>query len=146
VSLSLLMMNVWQDVAVGATLLGALVAHGSLQDLQIHADSVRDDEYAAAGAAYAALVAANAPGLTALDLSYSTLHDDVLRPLVRALPHNTHLRSLNLYWTDFSEAFARDELLPAVRANASLRTLTVDDSCAGARAAAEVVKGRAAGR
>ncbi len=78
---------------------------------------------AAAGAALGALLAADAPALTELDVSECRLGDAALGPLCDALPRNTHLRSLNLYGNDISEAFAAEQLLPAVRANASLRML-----------------------
>jgi hypothetical protein len=39
---------------------------------------------------------------------------------VDALPANTHLRVLDCSHTGLSEAFMRDQVLPAVRANAWL--------------------------
>jgi hypothetical protein len=44
--------------------------------------------------------------------------------LIDALPRNTHLRKLNLEVNGCTEAFMRDRLLPAVRANTSLQHLT----------------------
>ncbi len=60
--------------------------------------------------------------LDALDVSASRLGDAGLRPLLEALPHNTCLQTLSIYRNNASAAFARDVLLPAVRANTSLRT------------------------
>jgi hypothetical protein len=77
----------------------------------------------AADAALGALVAANAPALTELDVSWNGLSDAALRPLFEALPFNTHLRTLSVVYNGTSDAFARDVLLPAVRANTSLRKL-----------------------
>jgi hypothetical protein len=58
-----------------------------------------------------------------LDVAYCDLGDAMMRPLLEALAHNTHLRSLDCRRNDTSAAFARDELLPAVRANTGLRAL-----------------------
>jgi hypothetical protein len=75
---------------------------------------------AAAGAALAALVAANAPALHELNIKCCHLDDAALQSLVDALPHNTHLHILECRWNNVSEAFKRERLLPAVRANAWL--------------------------
>ncbi len=48
-----------------------------------------------------------------------------LGPLLDALPLNTHLHTLNLDYNYCANDFARDRLLPAVRANTSLRHLIV---------------------
>jgi hypothetical protein len=127
-SFSLTHMNPWQDTDVAAALLGALTGHCSLHTLQL-ADTLHtageppEAVRPAAGAALGALVAANAPALTELDVSWSHLGDAGLRPLFDALPHNVHLCTLDVAGNDMSEAFARDVLLPAVRANESLRKL-----------------------
>jgi hypothetical protein len=70
----------------GTALLGALTGHASLRMLDLsmngHDDNPHDAEHAAAtGAALGALVGANAPALTALDVSVCSLGDDGLRPL-----------------------------------------------------------------
>jgi hypothetical protein len=51
----------------------------------------------------------------------------LLAPPVDALPLNTHLRTLNLDCNSFTGVFARDRLLPAVRANTSLRHLSAEN-------------------
>ncbi len=96
------------------------------------------------GAALGALLAANAPALTVLHVGYCILTDAGMAPLLEALPRNTHLRELNIAGNYISEAFARDVLLPAVRANASLRVLRTSRIMQGEREAEDVVKGRAA--
>jgi hypothetical protein len=117
--------RLWDDVAAVATLLGALTAHPSLRTLSLaHNPLAHEAEHAAAGAALGALLAANAPALTELDVPACDLGDAGMAPLLQALPHNTHLRKLDVSHSHMSEAFARDVLLPAVRANASLRSLT----------------------
>jgi hypothetical protein len=126
-SLTLGNAGVFDDPAAAAVLLGALHGHASLRMLALF-DNLLDDEdgdAVAAGAALGALVAANAPSLTHLDVAFCDLGDDGMRPLLEALPQNTHLRSLECYGNGMSDAFARDVLLPAVRANASLRRLDV---------------------
>lgn len=78
---------------------------------------------AAFGAALAALVAADAPALRTLKICNNHLGDDGLAPVVDALRSNHYLRELEIYNTGMSVAFARDRLLPAGRANTSLREL-----------------------
>jgi hypothetical protein len=79
---------------------------------------------AAVGQLLGALVAADAPALRELDVANGFLGETVLGPLCAALPHNTHLLTLDCSGNETMDvAFARDVLLPAVRANTSLRTL-----------------------
>jgi hypothetical protein len=66
------------------------------------------------------LVAANAPALRELRLEDSDLKHTGLGPVVDALPVNTHLRLLVYGGNSIAEAFERERLLPAVRANAWL--------------------------
>jgi hypothetical protein len=104
--------------------LSSLVAHPSLRELDLAMNMMLDPQHAACvGAALFALVAANAPTLTQLDMSNCGLGDVGLHPLFDALPRNTHLHTLNCGGNGMSEAFARDVLLPAVRANTSLTEL-----------------------
>ena len=77
-----------------------------------------------AGAVLQLLVAANTPALEELLVDDCQMGDAELGLLVDALPRNTHLRTLFCDGNATSEAFARDRLLPAVRANSSLRLLT----------------------
>ncbi len=103
----------------------ALTGHPRLHTINLSEDFVHGDA-SAAYAALGALAAANAPALQQLDVSGSRLGDEGMGPLVEALRHNTHLRVLNCADNGMSHAFARDYLLPAVRANTGLRTLTVE--------------------
>ncbi len=78
-------------------------------------------------------------------MSECGLRDAGLRPLFDALPSNTHLRKLNCSYNELSDAFVRDALLPAVRANSSLRELVMGhDASAEAREAEALVQRRAA--
>jgi hypothetical protein len=125
-TLTLSSVQLWHELGAATSLLGALAGRGSLRtlDLSYHViNEIHAEDRPAAGAALGALVAADAPALTALDVSDSDLGDTGLRPLFDALPANTHLRTLNCENNCLTEGFARDVLLPAVRANASLREL-----------------------
>jgi hypothetical protein len=124
-------LGMWRDPAVGTALLGALTGHRSLRVLDVSCMHVPAAHEVAAGAALGALIAANAPALQQLDVSYSSLEDAGLGPLVDALPGNTHLLCLDLRVDllendGMSEAFARNRLLPAVRANTSLHELRIE--------------------
>jgi hypothetical protein len=115
--------DLFREPAIAAAMLGALTAHPSLRKLDVSGNGtygLAAPVVAAAGAALAALVAANAPALQELHMCYSRLGDAGLGALVDALPHNTHLRMLDCRINATSEAFMRDRLLPAVRANAWL--------------------------
>jgi hypothetical protein len=113
--------HLFSDAATATALLGALTVHPSLQMLDLsfnYSDGQAPaDALAAAGAALGALVAANAPALRELRLEGSYLTDAGLGPLVDALPANTHLRVLVYGENDTTDAFERERLLPAVRAN-----------------------------
>jgi hypothetical protein len=119
--------SLWRDCAAATTLIASLTAHPSLRELDLQGNAVGAAHMASAGAALAALVAANAPALQTLNVSGWQLGDVGLRPLFEALPRNTHLRVLitTRIGNDMSEALARDVLLPAVRANTSLTHLWV---------------------
>jgi hypothetical protein len=125
-ALHLVGLRFWEVAAAAITLLGALVAHESLHALSVHGDSMRIADRAPAGAALGALLAADAPALTALDIGDCELRDAGMAPLLAALPGNTHLRTLACAGNEITEAFAADVLLLAVRANGSLRALGVD--------------------
>jgi hypothetical protein len=118
----------WNDAAAATELMGALTAHPRLRLLNISFNSPHGDgglQAAEAGAALAALLLANAPALRELTITQCGLGDEGMGPVVEALRHNTHLTKLDCSGNDVSEAFSRDVLLPAVRANAALRELVV---------------------
>jgi hypothetical protein len=91
--------------------------------------------------ALSTLLLADAPALQTLRINACMLEDAGLGPLFDALPRNTHLRELHCGNNNMSDAFARERLLPAVRANASLRELQADYFVA-AREAMELVANR----
>jgi hypothetical protein len=128
-SLKLRNCRFWRDAAGAALILGALTAHRSLRMLDLSYSSIQagDQQAPALGAALGALVAANAPTLhelVLLNVAYFEAGLLALGPLLDALPLNTHLRTLNLDGIRCTDGFARDRLLPAVRANTSLRHLS----------------------
>jgi hypothetical protein len=138
-----LSVRLWVDLGAAMTLLSSLAAHPSLRELSLAVNKVAPEHAACAGMALFALLAANARALRTLSVSFCNLGDVGLRPLFEALPRNTHLRTLRCAGNDMSEAFARDVLLPAVRANTSLLTLWTGERHTGAMdAEALVVKRR----
>jgi hypothetical protein len=144
-SLMLNDVGVFDDAAAGAALVGVLTGHVSVQTLSLTCNHVADADCAAAGALVGALVAADAPALTQLDVSWCNLGDDGLLALFEALPRNTHLRTLNCSQNGMSEPFLRDVLLPAVRANTSLRQLVAYAGGGAIAAEAErIMRSRAA--
>ncbi len=136
--------GLWDNPAAGAALIGSLTGHPSLRELKLYFHRVPVVAAAAAGAALAALLLANAPALQTLEIAWCMLGDAGLGPVVEALRHNTHLTKLNCSGNETSEAFARNELLPAVRANSSLRELVASyrDEEAAAREAEALVAAR----
>ena len=122
-ALRLVDVGLWTDLAAATALLAALVAHPSVRVLNLRGNRIHTDLQGVAGALLAALVAAD--GLHSLEVCGCTLGDAALRQLAAALPRATRLQELGLEANAFSEACAREALLPAVRANTSLRSLEV---------------------
>jgi hypothetical protein len=157
----------WRDEEAWEALLRCLTGHGSLATLRLtgaqrHAEDeddaasnldygqealgwrLRASARVSAGAALGALVAANAPALRELCVAECRLGDEGLRPLLAALRRNAHLRALDGAHNGTSEALARDALLPAVRANGSLRELALLNAASPfARVACVIVRERA---
>ena len=120
-SLQLDCIDLWSNMAAATTVLRALTGHPTLEELRLFSNVATDA--VAAGLALGALVEANAPSLSDLEIAASFLGDAGLAPIMEALPHNTHLRDLNCNNCHMSHDFAREHFLPAVRANTSLRYL-----------------------
>jgi hypothetical protein len=142
-SLCLAHVGLWSNAAVAIALLDAVTAHPSLQTLDFDTNGPCDfDAQVAAGAALSALLLADTPALQTLRIKDCDLGEAGLGPLFDALPHNTHLRKLVCKGNRSGDAFARERLLPAVRANASLRELHADYYFVAAREAMELVARR----
>ena len=129
VGLALESVGFWRDSAGAAILLRALTGHPSLCYLELTESEPPDQ--AAAGAALAALVAANTPALHRLVICGTILGDAGMEPLLDALEHNTHLQELNCCDTGMSYEFARERVLLAVGANTSLRKLFASEPWGG---------------
>jgi hypothetical protein len=115
------------DVRSVSATLGPLVGHRSLRQLTIYGVNTAEEDCNVFGAALAALIAADAPALQTLDCSSNKLKDAGMAPIAEALAFNRHLRKLDVSFNAMSEVFARERLLPAVRANTTLRELACDD-------------------
>ena len=115
------------DMSGTGVLLGALVGHPSLRGIVIIGEEPAERDRVVFGAALAALIAADAPALRDLTCYNTALGDEGLEPIVEALALNRHLADLDVCGNGISEAFARERLLPAVRANTGLRELKVND-------------------
>ena len=111
------------DAESAAVLFSAVTSHVSLNSLSFMYNPVDPAAAHTIGAALGALVAADAPALAILFLKGCALGDAGLGPLVDALPRNTHLHNLDVSDNDLSNEFAEQRLLPAVRANTTLRLL-----------------------
>jgi hypothetical protein len=112
-----------------------------MEDLTVHS--------VALDASLEALLRANTPALTELNLNFSAADfADKEAPYFPrtfgALAHNTHLRTLHWRRFDRRASFMRDTMLPAVRASTSLRELRLlcraDDLGADARSAVDEVQ------
>jgi hypothetical protein len=126
--LKLVNIRLWEHPAAAEALIAALLAHPGLHTLHLPVNRVARHEQARAGAALAVLLAADAPALLELDISHCDLGDDGMRPLCAALARNKHVRTLRCEDNGLTAAFAREVLLPAVRANTSLRLLVATDA------------------
>ncbi len=123
-SLELVHCCFWRNEAGAALVLDALAAHRSMRTLNLCNNNAYGNLAPALGAALGALVAADAPPLHELNVSANRMGDAGLRALVGALPLNTHLLTLNLADNLCTDAFIRNRLLPALRANTSLLHLS----------------------
>jgi len=127
--LTLRQCELWQRTATAGELLAALVGHPTLRELCLGGYDYlgnTDDARRAAGEQFASLVTHNS-ALQKLNLSYNNLGAAGLGPIFEALPRSSTLKEL-VYTGSYNEInreFARDVILPAVRANTSLRTLNI---------------------
>jgi hypothetical protein len=130
-SLTLHHVGLWTSFPSARALLGALTGHVSLTALHLTSNlSQENDDTTADGELIAALLSANPPpALTHLDVSDCGFEDGSMQPLLMAAARSTRLRSLYAGGNEVrDDAFMRDEMLPAVRANSSLRTLQLGEA------------------
>jgi hypothetical protein len=124
-SLTLHEMSLWDSVPAATALLGALTGHASIAALHLSGNRHAVNN-AAAGVLITALISANAPALTHLDVSDCGLTDASMQPILLAAARSTRLRSLHADENYlFNAAFAHDTLMPALRESSSLRTLQI---------------------
>ena len=129
--LALTRVRLWDTVERGEAVVAALVDHASISHLNLDDNPVAPADRPAVGASLAQLVAANATALVRLGISYAWLGEEGLRPFLAVLPRNTHLRELEcseLYNSDITKNFVRCSLVPAVKANTSLRRLRAGEN------------------
>ena len=124
--LELSSVRLWDVVERDVAVVAALVGHSSVTHVSLHSNRLLLVDRLAVGHALAQLVGANAPALAFLSVRSMELSEEGLRPVLAALPRNTHLRELECSepWNgDIGKEFVRSTLVPAVRANTSLRSL-----------------------
>jgi len=98
-------------------LIEAAAAMPALSVLDLWRSTLEDPDDA--GRALGGLLRANLPNLRTLNVNACGLGDDGLAPLLDGLAANTHLRWLDCRDNEPSEAFERDELMPALAALAA---------------------------
>ena len=122
--------QLWRDPAAAGELLASLVGHPTLRELSLCANRVDNTVVArrTAGEQLTSLITHNS-ALQKLDLDECILGDAGLAPIFEALPRFSTLKELHFSYETISREFARDVILPAVRANSSLRTLSFGQYC-----------------
>ena len=113
----------WADPAAAGMVLAALAARSTLFTLTLHHDRVGETQAQqfTAGTQLTQLITVG--WLNDLLLKQCSLGEVGLAPIFAALSVATRLERLDLTGEEMSSAFARDAVLPAVRANTSLRYL-----------------------
>jgi hypothetical protein len=119
--------DLWANPADAGMVLAALAARIELEphiELNLPDNNVGEtqEEQFAAGTQLAQII--TAAGLVALNISGCNLGEAGLGPIFQALPRASRLWGLQFDSDTLSSEFARDVVLPAVRANNSLRSLT----------------------
>ena len=116
--------QLWRNRTATSELLAALVGHQTLGELSLHNNRVdnTDDAQLAAGEQLASLITHNT-ALEKLDIGWNNLVEASLGLIFEALPRSSTLKELVFYGETVTHEFARDMILPAVRANTSLQTL-----------------------
>jgi hypothetical protein len=120
-------MRLFHSLPDGLAVLDALTGHRSIEKLDLFSNTSPSPEAEwAIGQALSRLLAAES-ALTSLGVGDCILGDAGFSPLFTALAQNMTLRSLLLPGHAISRECARDVILPAVRANTSLRNLEFDE-------------------
>ena len=128
-------------MSAATALLDALQTLPRLSRLHLICNSIQPEHAAAAGAALAAVIA-HSTSLSWFSVADCQLGDAGIGPITDALPLSRRLNTLVCTGNGMSEACARERLLPAVRACATLRILEADDSLPAVREAQELLQQR----
>jgi len=145
VTLKLVDMHLWQSLEDGLAVVAACTGHPTLRELSFWDNSMGAHAPVAVGAALGCLVAADS-ALEHLDIDYCNLGGAAVRPLFAAVARSSRLRELECRGNDISSDCAREAVLPAIQANASLRHLDCgneEDDCSELQQAMDVVRVRA---
>jgi hypothetical protein len=125
--LALRKMLLFDDTDAAVALLRGLVGHASLRRLDLSCNTTDHADAATIGAALGEIVGANAPALHELSLDDCHLRARALGPLMAALVRNTNLRVLSLAEHDMSLVFVNQHVVPALRANTTLRDFNLGE-------------------
>jgi hypothetical protein len=125
--LALRKMLLFDDADAAVALLRGLVGHASLRRLDLSCNTTDHADAATIGAALGEIVGANAPALHELSLDDCHLRARALGPLMAALVRNTNLRVLSLAEHDMSLVFVNQHVVPALRANTTLRDFNLGE-------------------
>jgi len=125
-SLDLSATRLFDSLPDGLAVLDALTGHPTLQTVHLLGNRPTENNRVTVGEAMGRLVTADS-ALRSLDMSYCRLGNEALRPLFAAVAQSTRLRELDSAHNDISSKFARHLVLPAIRSNASLRSLVIVD-------------------
>jgi len=115
--------NFWGSLHDATQIMAALTEHPTVTSVCLSGNPVNRAMGPAVGTMLASLVAGAGAKLECLTLQACGFRDDCLRPLFQAVAVNTTLYRLDCFRNNISAACARDVVLPAVRANTSLRLL-----------------------
>jgi hypothetical protein len=131
--LELLMLRdvrLWESFEDGLAVIAACTGHPTLRELDLNGNNQDAPAPAAVGGALSALVASDSV-LESLDVSTCSLDDAAMRLIFAAVAGSTRLRELDCSWNGVTVECAREAILPAVRANSSLRKLKFEgtNSC-----------------
>jgi len=126
--------ELWRYPDAADELLFSLLGHPTLRELSLHFDGVATNySQRAAGERLASLIR-HSSALRKLDLSGNQFRNACLAPIFEALSRRSStLKELRFDHESIRRKFARDVILPVVRANSSLRALSfgIDGDCNG---------------
>ena len=125
-TLKLKWVKLWADTAAASQLIAAIEGLPCLQEVSLAGNSTDGTPAAqrAAGECIARLIARSS-SLRKLEVQYSKLGETGLAPIFEALRGSAGLTELDLTREHISADYARVVVLPAVRANSSLRQLNL---------------------